>query len=84
MQPIHVERAANLIRIEYDEMPGLQLTFWQAQRLWNMTEELCDRALAVLLTSGFLVRTHDGRFRRPHPEVSCTLGVLRRESPCGG
>ena len=80
MQPIHVERAADLIRVEYDEMPGLQLTFWQAQRLWNLTEELCDRALAVLVTSGFLVRTHDGRYRRPHPEVSAHYFGLRRSS----
>ena len=76
----HVDRAAHLIRTEYDEMPGLQLTFWQAQRLWNLPEELCDGALAVLVTSGFLVRTHDGRYRRPHPEVSPHYLGLRRSS----
>ena len=64
----HVERAADQMRVEYVEMPGLQLTFWQAQRLWNLSDGLCDGALKALVESGFLVRTRDGRYRRPHPE----------------
>jgi hypothetical protein len=80
MQPIHIDRAADLIRTEYVEMPGLQLTFWQAQRLWNLTEDLCDGALAVLVESGFLVRTRDGRYRRPHPERPAHSLALRRSS----
>jgi hypothetical protein len=68
MQNGHVQRAAELIRMEYCEMPGLQLTFWQAQRLWNLPEGLCDLALTTLTRSGFLVRTGDGLYKRPHPE----------------
>jgi hypothetical protein len=68
MQFMKVQDAVDLIRMEFAEMPGLQLTFWQAQRLWNLSDDLCDRALGTLTRSGFLVRTRDGRYRRPHPE----------------
>ena len=57
--------AEELIRAEYTEMPGLQLTFWQAQRLWNLSEERCERALSALLAAGFLVRSSDGCYMRP-------------------
>ena len=45
MEFIELEDALELIRMEYAEMPGLQLTFWQAQRLWNLPSELCASAL---------------------------------------
>lgn len=61
---MQIQDAAHVIRVEYDGMPGLQLTFRQAQRLWNLTEDVCDRALRTLLDAGFLVRTDDGRYMR--------------------
>lgn len=42
---------------EYLEMPGLQLTLKQAQRLWGLDEETCARSLAFLVENGFLVRS---------------------------
>jgi hypothetical protein len=72
MQPMSATDAAELIRMEYMEMPGLQLTFWQAQRLWNLSEDQCDRALRTLTASGFLVRAGDGCYRRPHAERTHT------------
>jgi hypothetical protein len=42
---------------EYLEMPGLQLTLKQAQRLWGLDEETCARSLEILVETGFLVRT---------------------------
>ena len=62
MSIMQVEDAAELIQMEYAEMPGLKLTFWQARRLWNLSEELCERALATLTRSGFLVQTPDGAY----------------------
>ena len=56
--------AVELIQMEYAEMPELRLTFSQAQRLWNFSEELCERALTSLIGSGFLVRTPDGSYVR--------------------
>jgi hypothetical protein len=50
--------------MEYAEMPGLKLAFWQAQRLWNLSDQLCHRALATLTGSGFLTRTPDGVYVR--------------------
>jgi hypothetical protein len=49
---------------EYLEMPGLQLTRKQAQRLWGLDEETCARALKFLVESGFLVRTARDSYAR--------------------
>ena len=56
--------AVQLIQMEYLEMPDLRLTFWQAQRLWNLSAELCDSALVFLINAGFLVRTATGNYIR--------------------
>jgi hypothetical protein len=48
---------------EYLEMPGLQLTLGQAQRLW-LDEETCARSLDFLVESGFLVRTSRDLYAR--------------------
>ena len=52
------------IRAEYSEMPGLNLTPAQAQRLWGLDRESCEALLNDLLGSGFLARTRDGSFVR--------------------
>ena len=64
MPSLEVEKAVELIQMEYAEMPGLRLTFYQARRLWNLSDELCQRALAALTASGFLARRADGAFVR--------------------
>ena len=77
----HLDDAEDVIRNEYDEMPGLQLTFWQAQRLWNLPEHVCDRALRTLIDAGFLARTKDGRYvrRQVKPSaIDAMTPVLRR------
>jgi hypothetical protein len=58
------KQAAELIRMEYAEFPGLRLTFWQAQRLWSLQEDVCREALAALTRSQFLLRTADGAYVR--------------------
>jgi hypothetical protein len=64
MPSLHIDEAVELIQMEYAEMPGLKLTFWQAQRLWNLTDELCLCALTALTRSGFLARTVEGSYVR--------------------
>jgi hypothetical protein len=64
MQFMSIVEAIELIQMEYAEMPELRLTFLQARRLWNFSEELCERALRELLASGFLGRTPDGSYVR--------------------
>ena len=50
-------RLADRIRDEYLLLPGLNLTFWQLQRLFTADEASCRAALEALLADGFLQRT---------------------------
>ena len=52
------------IKAEFTEMPGLQLTRWQAQRLWGLEQQQCDRALEALVAVAFLHRTASGAYVR--------------------
>ena len=45
-------------------MPGLQLTPWQAQRLWGLDAKACDEALKALVEGEFLHRTSGGAYSR--------------------
>ena len=58
------DEVAQRIRAEYVEMPGLALTVWQAQRLWNVSEELCVPALQTLVQAKFLMLTSSGTYVR--------------------
>jgi hypothetical protein len=42
------------IRVEYDEMPGLNLTLPQASRLFDCDAPTCARALMQLIAEGVL------------------------------
>ena len=73
--PIKLEEAVQLMRLEYAELPGLRLTVWQAQRLWNLSAQLCDEALAWLVHAGFLARMSDGSYVRA-ADAGSTRGFL--------
>jgi DNA-binding IclR family transcriptional regulator len=45
------------IQTEYLEMPGLCLTFEQAQRLWGLDEATCRDLLDALVDARFLRET---------------------------
>ena len=64
MRLMSPDEVADRIRAEYVEMPGLSLTVWQAQRLWNVSEELCVRALLRLVQAKFLMLTSSGTYVR--------------------
>ena len=49
---------------EFIEMPGLQLTFEQATRLWGIEPIVCRRVIDELVACGFLKRTPSGRVMR--------------------
>ena len=50
-----------LVEAEYQEMPGLNLTTPQVQRLWGFDAATCKEVLATLESERFLRRTsHDG------------------------
>ena len=52
----------HLVRSEYPEMPGLQLTRSQAQRLWGLDTFRCEAILEALIDVKFLRRTHGGAY----------------------
>lgn len=47
---------------EFDEQPGLRLTFSQIRRLWDAPEVECAEALTYLIGIGLLRRDVDGRY----------------------
>jgi hypothetical protein len=66
VESTEVRDVVRLMEMEYAEMPELRLSFWQAQRLWNLSTDLCERALKILIRSGFLTQSTDGLYvRRP-------------------
>lgn len=52
------------VRREFDEMPGLQLTLAQAERLFGLREDVCRRVLTALVADGVLRQTPASRFAR--------------------
>ena len=50
-----MEQMLRRIQGEFLEMPGLRLTSWQAQRLWNLDQLVCESLLAALVDVRFLV-----------------------------
>ena len=56
--------AVRVIRAEFTEMPGMQLTLPQAARLWRMASDDCERVLDALVRDGFLVRDERRGYRR--------------------
>lgn len=55
--------AADLVRSEFREMPGLTLTADQARRLFGLPARLCEHVLGQLVQEGFL-RVRRGSYSR--------------------
>jgi hypothetical protein len=53
-----------LIRSEYLEMPDLQLTDVEVQRLWGLDATTSEALLDALVYAKFLRRTYDGFYAR--------------------
>lgn len=53
-----------LIRAEYLEIPGLNLTKKQAQQLWGFDPLMCDALLDTLVDVRFLRRTPNDAYVR--------------------
>ena len=52
------------VQAEYAEMPGLSLTLAQAQRLWAVDRQTCEKVFMALTARGFLRATTKGSFVR--------------------
>lgn len=64
-----------LIATEYDQQPGLRLTFPQVQRLWGLSTRECYDVLAYLIETGMLVYGEDHQYRRR--DLSVEVGETR-------
>jgi hypothetical protein len=58
------EQLVRRVRNEFEEMPGLCLTFAQAKLLFGLDPGCCERVLTGLLQTGFLIRTRTGLYGR--------------------
>ena len=61
---MRIEDVLQRVQGEFVEMPGLCLTAAQAQRLWGLDREMCDRLLEALVDAKFLSQRRDGSFMR--------------------
>ena len=54
--------AALRVRVqkEFQDLPGLRLTRWQAARLWNLELDECDVVLKHLVAAKVLRQTREG------------------------
>ena len=53
-----------LVRAEYLEIPGLQLTHKQVERLWGLDTATSQALIDLLLDAGFLRQTQTGAYVR--------------------
>jgi hypothetical protein len=61
----------HIVQAEYLEMPGLNLTKPQAQRLWSLDAATCDAVFDALEEASFLKRTaHDGYVLAAHEPIA--------------
>jgi hypothetical protein len=61
---MRIEDVLKRVEGEFVEMPGLCLTAAQAQRLWGLDREFCERLLEALVERKFLAQRRDGTFIR--------------------
>ncbi|HEX7018470.1 MAG TPA: hypothetical protein VF159_00560 [Gemmatimonadaceae bacterium] len=53
-----------IIQGEYQESPGLSLTYAQVRRMWNLDPAVCDEVLERLQTTGVLRLNPRGMYVR--------------------
>lgn len=61
---MRIEDVLQRVQGEFVEMPGLCLTAAQAQRLWGLDRDVCDKLLEALVDAKFLAQRRDGSFIR--------------------
>jgi hypothetical protein len=72
-----VERWIQMVRAEFREAPGLQLTRGQLRRLCGLDDQTCATVLDVLMQTHFLHLKPDGRYARTGHGLSLRRGVAR-------
>jgi len=54
---MNIDHLAVRIHTEFQQLPGLTLTLPQAQRLWGLPPDVCDRVVDVLIGRAVLKRS---------------------------
>src|SRR6478672_13613526 len=62
--PMNVEKLAERIRAEFDEMPGMVLTMRQASRFCGVDHEMMRSVIDELVASAYLRLTRGGEIAR--------------------
>lgn len=76
-----VTDAVPLMRMEYAEFPELKLTFGQARRLWNLSDDECAAALKTLVEARFLARSAEGQYVRHRWSVTSVTSPAASVKP---
>ena len=63
-EALALQKLAQRIREEFEEIPGLRVTIDEGARFWGLDEDVCELVLAELLADGFLSRGIDQRYRQ--------------------
>jgi len=53
-----------IVRNEFQEIPGQRLTKPQVQRLWGLDEDTCEALVQALVQARFLTQTSTGAYAR--------------------
>ena len=53
-----------IVRKEFQEIPGQKLTKSQVQRLWGLDQDTCEVLVEALVQARFLTRTSTGAYGR--------------------
>jgi len=64
MSPMQLHTVIDRVRAEFLEMPGMQLTFAQASRLFGLDAAACQHVIDVLVKTSFLRWTPAGMIAR--------------------
>lgn len=56
-------RPCDLVRADYEEMPGLCLTERQLQRPWHLDRTTCEEVVRRLVSEGLLSRAPGDEYR---------------------
>lgn len=64
MQPFSFRRLVQLIREEFERVPGLRITVSEGAHFWALDLSTCERVLTELLRAGFLALETDARYRQ--------------------
>ncbi len=62
--PLWRARLVDRARAEFLELPGMYLTLPQAQRLFGLRRDICERVLETLVHEGFLHAPDPGVYTR--------------------